>query len=187
MIRSYIRLAAALAAVAACAGCYNSAYTAPVGAASYIQIERLARPAVKEAFEMFSNHDTTNRSAPTSDPLLPSDIVSFTTTVAGRSTAIANVLGAVLIPDEMTTDLSSSDPATYLGVETGGATGGHFGGRGLTNDVIDISLGAIFGNTIPALGLAPDDGKESPCLTTDNVGPGGKHFTGTFPYLGAPR
>ncbi|HTD37084.1 MAG TPA: DUF4331 family protein, partial [Candidatus Limnocylindrales bacterium] len=58
--------------------------------------------------------------------------------------------------------------------------------RGLTDDVIDISLGAIFGNTVSALKLAPDDGKESKCLTTDNVGPQGHHFTGTFPYLGEP-
>ena len=59
--------------------------------------------------------------------------------------------------------------------------------RALTDDVITTSLGIIFGNTIPALGLAPDDGNEIPSLTTDNVGPGGKHFLTTFPYLGNPR
>jgi hypothetical protein len=57
----------------------------------------------------------------------------------------------------------------------------------LTDDVVDISLGAIFGNTISALGLAPDDGKAIPALTSDNVGPGAKHFKTTFPYLGDPR
>jgi len=160
--------------------------TSPYGAA-YTQIERLARPAVKEAFESFDDHDKSNRSAPTNDPTLANAIASFTTTAAGRSQETANVLKAVLGTDEMLADLSQTGvKAAYLGTETGGATGSKFGGRGLTDDVIDISLGAIFGNTVSALKLAPDDGKESKCLTTDNVGPQGHHFTGTFPYLGEP-
>jgi hypothetical protein len=93
---------------------------------------------------------------------------------------------AVLVPDVLRADLSQST-AAYLGAETNGATGGKFGGRALRDDVIDISLGAIFGNTIPALGLTPDDGNEIPTLTSDNVGPGGKHFLPSFPYLGNPR
>jgi hypothetical protein len=156
--------------------------------AAFTQIERLGRPAVKEAFESFDRHDTTNRSAPTSDPYLGDDIVSFTKTVAGRSDAIANTLKAVLIPDEMLADLTQTGvKAAYLGAETGGATGSKFGGRGLNDDVISISLGAIFGNTLPALKLTPDDGKESKCLTTDNVGPQGHHYLATFPYIGNPN
>jgi hypothetical protein len=38
----------------------------------------------------------------------------------------------------MIADLSKSGPASYLGVETNGATGGLFGGRALTDDVVDI-------------------------------------------------
>jgi len=152
----------------------------------WTQIERLGRPAVKEAFEAYDSHDRTNRSTPTDDPLLPNDIYTFTTTVAGRSPAIANVLKAVLIPDEISADLSQTGvSAAYLGVETGGATGSKFGGRGLSDDIIDISLGAIFGNTIPALKLAPDDGKESPALESDHVGPQ-QTYGKTFPYLNAP-
>ena len=159
----------------------------PYGAA-YMQIERLGRPAVKEAFESFDRHDMTNRSTPTNDPYLPADIVSFTKTVGGRSDAIANTLKAVLIPDEMLADLSQTGvKAAYLGTETGGATGSKFGGRGLGDDVIDISLGAIFGNTLPALKLTPDDGKESKCLTSDNVGPQGHHYLASFPYIGNPN
>lgn len=153
---------------------------------AWTQIERLGRPAVKEAFEAYDSHDRTNRSTPTDDPLLPDDIYTFTTTVAGRSPAIAKVLKAVLIPDEISADLSQTGvPAAYLGVETGGATGSKFGGRGLSDDIIDISLGAIFGDTIPALKLAPDDGKESPALESDHVGPH-QTYGKTFPYLNAP-
>ena len=159
----------------------------PYGA-SYKQIERLARPAVKEAFESFDRHDRTNRSAPTNDPYLGDDIVSFTKTVAGRSDAIADTLKAVLIPDEMLADLSQTGvKAAYLGTETGGATGSKFGGRGLSDNVIDISLGAVFGGTLPALKLTPDDGKESKCLTSDNVSAAGHHYLDSFPYLGKPN
>ena len=81
--------------------------------------------------------------------------------------------------------LAEHEKAAYLGYETGGATGSKFGGRALDDDVIDISLGAIFGNTLSALGLIPDDHKEAPCLTTDNVGYD-KSNTTTFPYIQAP-
>jgi hypothetical protein len=123
----------------------------------------------------------------------------------------------VLTPDVQIADMTGKsdscigkDPGTcnnYLGIETGGATQlpkglKPFGGRALTDDVIDISLGAIFGNTVPALGLAPDDNNESdgradnsfasghrPNLTSDNVSwqTAPKHFTTTFPYVGAPQ
>ena len=173
---------------------FNTGPTGP--GAQYIQLERLARPAVKELFQQFANHDGTNRTSPWQTPLssqtLYQEIGSFTVNVAGRSTAgknggVPGALQATLIPDEIAADLSNlTDNASYLGVETGGATGGKFGGRGLPDDVIDISLGAIFGNTVSALKLALDDGKESKCLTTDNVGPQGHHFTDSFPYLGNP-
>ena len=44
---------------------------------------------------------------------------------------------------------------------------------------------AIFGPVIPALGLAPDDGKEMPQFATDNVGPH-TDYLNVFPYLGNP-
>ena len=164
----------------------------------YQQIERLARPAVKELFQQFANHDGTNRTSPAQTPLssqtLYQEIGSFTTTVAGRSPAIASTLQAILIPDEIAADLSQVGTASYLGVETGGATnptGGKFGGRGLPDDVIDISLGAVFGKTIPTVvPSVADDGKESPCLTTDNVPQKNAQDNVTpavFPYVGAPH
>ena len=52
--------------------------------------------------------------------------------------------------------------------------------------MVDIDLLAVFGGVIPALGLAPDDGKELPQFETDNVGPHGD-FLGVFPYLGNPH
>jgi len=158
----------------------------------YNQVDRLARPAVNEVFATVANnrHATNDTATPAQDGqpgFLTDDIQNFMVNVAGRSQATANVVKAVLVPDVMVADLSKTGvPAAYLGVETGGATGSTFGGRKLTDDVVDISLGVIFGNTVSALGLAADDGKEIATLTSDNVSDttAPKHFSVTFPYLG---
>lgn len=174
-----------LACGALVAGCGSSS-----GVRTFRQFDRLARPVVNEALATVANnrHKTNNEIAPTGDSgQLANDIQSFMTGTAGRSQAITDVVKAVLVPDVMKADLSKPAPAAYLGVETNGATGGTFGGRKLTDDVVDISLGVVFGNTVSALGLAPDDGNAIPALTTDNVGSGAKGFTNTFPYLGAPK
>jgi Domain of unknown function (DUF4331) len=153
-------------------------------AIAYKQIELLSRPAVKEVFESFTSHDKTNRSEPYADNTIKSQILSFSE--AFRSKATAKVIQAVLYPNVMKADLSQNvTTASYLGYETGGATGSKFGGRALDDNVVDISLGALFGNTIAALQLAPDDKKEVPCLTTDNV-PYDKKNTDTFPYVQGP-
>jgi hypothetical protein len=164
----------------------------PTGAPNfaYVQQDRLARPVVNEvlATVSFRRHEVNNKDNPTDDAAqLKTDIESFLTVPAGRSAAIKNVIEAVLVPDVLVADLSqNATKAAYLGVETGGATGSKFGGRALADDVVDISLGVVFGNTVPALGLAPDDGKEIPSFTTDNVGPH-TDYLDTFPYLGNPH
>jgi hypothetical protein len=153
-------------------------------AVAYKQIELLSRPAVKEVFESFTSHDATNRAEPYADNTIKSQILSFSENF--RSSATSAVIQAVLYPNVMKADLSqNTTSASYLGYETGGATGSKFGGRALDDNVVDISLGALFGNTISALRLAPDDHKEIPCLTTDNV-PYDKHNTTSFPYVQAP-
>ncbi len=153
-------------------------------AASFKQIELLSRPAIKEAFEAFESHDKTNRAEPYADPTLKGQIKSFASLF--RSTTTASTLQAVLYPNEMLIDLSqNTTKGSYLGVESGGATGSKFGGRELSDDVIDIDLGALFGNTLSALKVIPDDKKEVPCLTTDNVAYD-KHNTTSFPYVQAP-
>jgi hypothetical protein len=196
MRQSLIAFAAVYAIVLGTSSCGSNNTTVPGlgGQGQYQQIERLARPAVKELFQQFSNHDGTNRTSPYAQPYssqsLYKEIGSFTTNVAGRPT-VAAALQTILIPDVVTADLSNTtDKASYLGVETGGATGGKFGGRGLTDDVIDISLGAVFGNTLPALGVVAEDNKEVPCLTTDNVPSQAAKDNitlTTFPYVGAPH
>jgi hypothetical protein len=171
------------ALAAALAGCSSSSNNG--GQHVFTQIDRLGRPAVNEVFATVANnrHQINDTDNPTDDhSQLSNDIQTFMTTAAGRSQATTDVVKAVLVPDVLKVNLNGAAPG-YLGVETGNA-GATFGGRALTDDVIDTSLGVIFGNTVSALGLAPDDGKEIPALTTDNVGDGAKHFQGTFPYVG---
>lgn len=183
----------------------------PTSGGSYEQEELWGRPAVKEALESFADHDKTNRSEPYNDPVLEGAIYKYMTAPkpmgAGRSAGIANALVRVLIPNEMQVNLSAQGPATYLGVESKGKSGlpvgivrvvpeaglkglkrslrngaREFGGRDPESPVIDLSLGAIYGSIIPKIGLASDDHKETPCLTSDNVKPTVKALGG-FPYL----
>jgi hypothetical protein len=165
----------------------------------YQQRDRLARPIANEGFATTTagRHDHNNKVNPTddADPVngLITDVNGFLQFPAGRSAAIRNVIKSVLIPDVMIADLSQQNAASYLGYEVtqalSGGTRSSFGGRALTDDVVDISLGIIFGNTIPALGLAPDDGAELPTFTTDNVGydHSTKHTLAVFPYVGTPN
>jgi Domain of unknown function (DUF4331) len=156
----------------------------------FTQQDRLARPVVNEVLATVTDrrHEVNNKDNPTDDHgQLFNDIEIYLTFPAGRSPAIRTVIKSVLVPDVMTADLSQNvTKASYLGVETAGATGSKFGGRALTDDVVDTSLGIIFGRTVPALGLAPDDGNEIPSFTTDNIGPH-TDFLPAFPYLGNPH
>ncbi len=186
----------------------------PQSNGAYSQIELWGRPAVKEALEKFALHAVTNRSEPYNDPTLRKSIYRYMIAPkpygAGRSRAIANALAKVLGLNEMQVDVSAAGHATYLGVETKGKSGlpvgivravpdaglkglkgslrngaREFGGRDPDSPVIDLSLGAIYGSIVPKVGLAQDDHKETPCLTSDNVTPTVKTADG-FPYLTQP-
>jgi hypothetical protein len=165
--------------------------------ASYVQIELLSRPAVKEVFENFNDHKTTNAVEPyagsPADPL-QAEIKSTENTVrppkmtASGAADYGTALQSILYPNEMAVNLASTDKASYLGVETGGATGGTFGGRDIADDVVDISLGALFGNTLSALHVQPDDGQENACISKDNVAQSaGQAKIAAFPYFAPPH
>ena len=208
--KAFVLSALCALALAGCNSGDTTVTTAPPQLA-YSQLDRLGRPLVNELFATFARHDANNRSQPSDDPVvLASDITNFMTgsrSVANRSPQITTAIISLLTPDVLRADLSQPGPASYLGIETKGLTGGTFGGRALTDDVVTISLGAAFGTTLSQLGLAPDDGNANLAmtlkrgdiiLTTDNVGPTAKHYqigtqAGTsygpvaFPYLGAPQ
>ncbi|MBC5814993.1 MAG: DUF4331 family protein [Candidatus Eremiobacteraeota bacterium] len=189
-------LGAALASMAfgfAACGNNNSPGTLFPGVKTgvYQQVELFARPAVKEGTEVFNAHDATNRTEPYNDPTLSANVSSFMTNVAGRDATTTAVATAILSTDEMVVDLSQVAATTgaYLGVETKGALGrSKFGGRALNDDAVDLDLGVLFGNTLNRArpDLVPvDDKKESPCLTTDNIGAQNPN-NGPFPFVDPP-
>ena len=96
----------------------------------------------------------------------------------------------MLYPNVYIVDLAATGKAAYLGYETKGATGGGsiFGGRDISDDVVDISLGALFGNTLSKLKLQPDDHEENNCLSAENVVQAPSQAkTAAFPYLPVPH
>ena len=162
-----------------------------------MQIELLSRPAVKEAFENFNDHKITNKVEPyagsPADPLqaeikATEDTLRPPKSTPGGAADYGAALQSILYPNEIAVNLASADKASYLGVETGGATGGKFGGRDINDNVIDISLGAAFGTTLSALNVQPDDGQENNCISKQNVAQAAsQQKTGTFPYLAPPH
>ncbi len=184
----------ALGTLAALTGCNgNSSVPPPIHPATkYTQIELLSRPAVKELFEKFVDHQITNAAEPYNDPTLQGEIQGLTDALrppnAGKGSDYGKALASILYPNTYTVDLSQSGKASYLGVETGGATGGKFGGRDIADNVIDISLGAVFGHTLAALGVQPEDNEENACISTQNTTQkASQGNTGSFPYLSAPH
>jgi hypothetical protein len=162
------------------------------GKQAYVQIELLSRPAVKEVFEEFVDHQVTNAAEPYNDPTLQGQIVSFTDALRPPNAQVGSdygkALASVLYPNVYLVNLASTSKASYLGYETNGATGGTFGGRDINDDVVDISLGALFGNTLSKLGLQPEDNEENNCLSSDNVAQApSQSKTATFPYLPVPH
>ena len=174
-------------------GCSSTPLISPApNTQSYQQIELLSRPAVKELFEKFVDHQITNTAEPYNDPTLQGEIQSFTDALrppnAGKGSDYGKALASILYPNEYAVDLSQTGKASYLGVETGGATGGKFGGRDIADNVIDISLGAVFGKTLPTLGVQPEDNEENNCLTSQHVALNATQTPGaSFPYLAAPH
>ena len=133
----------------------------------------------------------------------------------GVSAATSAYLQALLVPNVLIADLSQNvSTASYLGWESGGqinpspntgtacsVTPNKFGGRGLSDDVVDVTFGLVFGNTASRLAATPnvsapvpaDDGNElngsggTPNLTTDNVNCSAAPTTpAQFPYLANP-
>jgi hypothetical protein len=169
--------------------------TTPTGA--YVQIELLSRPAIKEAFENFNDHKITNKVEPyagsPADPL-QAEIKATENTLRPPKTTPTGpadygaALQGILYPNEIAVNLASGDKASYLAVETGGATGGTFGGRDISDDVINTDLGAAFGTTLSALKVQPDDGQANNCISKQNVAQSpSQQKIASFPYFAPPH
>jgi len=210
--------------IAALSACSNDPTLTPNGGnttgqnLTFVQINRIGKPGIKELFLPYAAHDAYNRDVPQNDVKNAGpQINTFVTGTAGRSAAVSGYVQSLLLPDALIANLADTSPrGSYLGYETlggikddcTGAAATTFGGRSLTDDVVNAMLGLAFGytaTTVPApnapnasgtaLGLvpAPEDGKEQagqngrPQLVNQNVSCANKGLMlGSFPYLGNP-
>jgi len=152
----------------------------------YVQIERLGNPLVSEVFFPKRDHGLDNNKGPVDDTKLmtaggtdvPGHIRSFVSSFPNRTEKTITTLQAVLAPDMLL--VFPNRAGTTAGWLSWALANG-YGGRKLTDDVVDVGLSAVFGNALdPAQPVLAG-------LTSDNVGPSVRSFSATFPYLEAPR
>ena len=98
-----------------------------------------------------------------------------------QATTLQNTLATVLLPDML---LVQTDKAASSAGWLTWALANGYGGRKLTEDVVDTGLSAIFSDLLDATQAVCKPGALPLC--TDNVG-SHSTFTTTFPYLASPR
>ena len=149
--------------------------------ATFNQVQRLGNPLVSEVLLAKRDHGFHGSSNPSEDVAnFSAKVKGFVAAFRPNATGLQNALAATLLPDMLiiNTDQPQSS-AGYLSYVLS-PTGKGYGGRKLTDDVVDISLTAIFSDLL--------DPTQFVCkpftlpLCTDNVASHGA-FTTTFPYL----
>jgi hypothetical protein len=147
----------------------------------YDQTDFLGNPLVSEVTIVKANHDVYNKTQPYNTATFRPQTEAFVTSF-GRPQALATILGSVLYPDMIVVD-ASKNPNTAGWLSWALSNG--WGGRKLTDDVVDVALSAVFSSLLNPTGAfcAPF---QLP-LCTDNVGSNDAAFSTTFPYLAAPH
>ena len=153
--------------------------TGPSTTRTYQQIERLGNPLVSEVFFMKRDHGLHNNTAPATDVANGfGDKIKAFTNAFNRGPAIANTLAAVLVRDMlMVFPNRAGNTAGWLSW----ALANGYGGRRLSDDVVDAGLTAIFGR------LLDPNAAVVPGLTSDNISTSVRTYGTTFPYLEAAR
>ncbi|MEP6690096.1 MAG: DUF4331 family protein [Gemmatimonadaceae bacterium] len=182
---------ALLAAMGACND--NTSVTGPDVNRTYTQIERLGNPLTSEVFFLKRDHGCHNSTTPAQDDLVAGGcatkqkIKDFVTGVGGRPVAVGQAIADnVVFPGDYLVVYPNRDvtKAGWLSYVLQGPTVG-WGGRKLSDDVVDIGLTAIFSTL-----LSPTNASCAPFtlpLCTDNVPASVRTFGTTFPYLEVPR
>ncbi len=114
---------------------------------SFLQIDRMGRPAINTVFMHGKEKRMFNQAEPVQDRARFTDDVVAVLEAFGYSATDAGGIAKILLPDILTYDTSS--------------TGGFLNGRQLRDDVIDIELALVTKNTV----------------TTDGVGPHGDYMS----------
>ena len=174
-MRSLFLMLAGLTLLSACND--NNGPTTPTPARMYNQVQRLGNPLVSEVFLAKRSHPQHGVTGPADDVAgITAEFKRFVLTVAGRKQAVANTLASVLLPDMLI--VQSDKAAASAGWLTWALANG-WGGRKLTDDVVDAGLSALFGTLLDADNVSPG-------LATDNVA-SDSPFQAAFPYLANPN
>lgn len=181
----------ALLALALTAGCSDSSSMATSpdlnknanGAKVYDQVEFLGNPLVSEVTIVKANHDAYNRTMPYAPAAYKTETEGFIVNVAGRPLSYAQTISGVLYNTSDMLIVDSSKPASSAGWLSWALANG-YGGRKLSDDVVDIGLYAIFSSVLSPAGASCAPGALPLC--TDNVDANDKPFSATFPYLASP-
>ncbi len=170
------------------------ARTSAGGSKVYDQVEFLGNPLVSEVTILKARHDAYNRTMPYAPSAFQSETEDFIVNVAGRERGYAQLVSSVLYATSDMLIVDSSNPGSTAGwlrwaapinaVYNGGNPIAGYGGRLLTDDVVDIGLYAIFSSLLSPVNASCAPGSLPLC--TDNVGSNDKPFLTVFPYVAAP-
>jgi hypothetical protein len=169
----------AFALVGGTVGCNDDDMTGPRDDTDRVfnQIERLGNPLVSEVFFEKRDHGFHNVGMPSTDVAgFKTKLEAFVANVAGRSVTVQQTLSAVLLPDMLIVQADKA-PSTAGWLTWALADG--YGGRSLSENVVDAGLAALFGGLL-------DANDQSPGLATQNVSANDKPFSPVFPYVADP-
>ena len=171
-------------ALVAVVACNDDDSTAPAAntTRSYNQVQRLGNPLVSEVFLAKRDHPFHGSIGPADDvaAFAPS-VKGFVATFRPEATDLQATLAGALLPDML---IVQTDKAPSTAGWLSWALADGYGGRTLSDDVVDVGLSAIFSSL-----LSPTQAVCEPFalpLCTDNVAPHGTLST-TFPYLATPK
>ena len=180
-----LALAGALAVLALTAACSDdNGTTAPSTSSTrtFNQVQRLGNPLVSEVFLMKKDHPFHGSIGPDGDAAaFGGTVKGFVAAFRPQATTLQNTLASVLLPDML---IVQTDKATSTAGWLSWALSNGWGGRKLTDDVVDVGLSGIFSDLL--------DPTQFVCkpftlpLCTDNVG-SHSTFQTTFPYLPNPK
>jgi hypothetical protein len=172
----------ALVLAAAC-GSDNNGTTAPIQTTRmFNQVQRLGNPLVSEVFLAKKDHPFHGSIGPSDDAAsFGANVKGFVAAFRPQATTLQNTLASVLLPDMLIvqTDKAGSSAGWLTWALANG-----YGGRKLTDDVVDTGLSAIFSDLLDPTQAVCKPGALPLC--TDNVG-SHSTFTTTFPYLAPPK
>lgn len=149
---------------------------------SYNQVQRLGNPLVSEVFIPKKDHPYHGSIGPDGDQVaFTGNVKGFVAAFRPNATKLQTTLATVLLPDMLIVQ-TDKDPATAGWLSWALANG--YGGRKLTDDVVDTGLSGIFSDLLDPTQAVCKPGQLPLC--TDNVG-SHSQFSATFPYLAPPR